>query len=182
MAQSVMKITMTWRGKVINDPDDRPEGVTVRAWRAMLKHANHAMAEYWVKHFVPLHFTRHSGRRYKGGVYRPRSPEYMQRKERQRGVAATSADQYLVWSGSLRRHVTKLAYIVLYPTRATVHMPTPSYISRRPRRGQPDIHHEVTTVIVTELKKLRQIGTRALRAVQAVYQRTRTVPPIGQAV
>ena len=177
MAASTFQLKLMWRGRVINSPADRPEGIPVRAWRAILKHVNLAMAIHWHRQFLPRHFGPQAARRYRGaGVYRPRSPRHRQRKDRQRGLAATSDRDYLRFTGELERRVTQEAAFRAFPTRVLIHMPAPLYISRRPRKGQPDIHAELTALNAEELKELRQVGVRALRAAVAEYQSSGILP------
>lgn len=177
MADSTFKLELKWRGKVINRPEDRPEGVPVRAWRTILKHVNVSMAAHWHKHFLPKHFGPQAARRYAtAGVYQKRSAGHVQRKERQHGIAASSGRDYLRFTGGLERSVTRNVAFRAFPTRVRVHMAAPHYIAKRPRKGQPNIHAELTAVNVEELKVLKQVGRRALLAAVNQYQSAGTLP------
>jgi len=98
VAASTFQMDLMWRGKRINNPDERPEGIPVRAWRTILKHVNLTMAAHWHKQFLPKHFGPDAARRYKG-VYKKRSARHRQRKERSRKSVAKTDRDYLVFSG-----------------------------------------------------------------------------------
>ena len=175
MADSTFKLEIKWRGQVINRPEDRPEGIPVRAWRTILKHVNVSMAAHWHKHFLPLHFGPQAGRRYKG-AYQKRSAEHVQRKERSRKSVAKSGRDYLRFTGGLERSVTRNVAFRTFPTRVRVHMAAPHYIAKRPRKGQPNIHAELTAMAAEELKVLKQVGRRALLAAVNQYRSAGTLP------
>ena len=175
MAQQTFQMELMWRGKRINDPDDRPEGIPVRAWRAILKHVNLSMAHHWHREFLPEHFGEQAARRYKG-TYKKRSAKHRQRKERSGKSVATSGRDYLVFSGKLRERVTRQVAFQVFPTRVKISMASTSYISRRPRKGQPNVHAELTALTVGELKVLKQLGARVLRAAISDFRATGTLP------
>lgn len=175
MADSAFKVELTYRGQVINRPEDRPEGVPVRAWRAILKHTNLTMAQHWHKMFLPKHFGPEAGRRYKG-VYKKRTSGHERRKERQRGLAAANGRDYLRFTGRLEQRVTQQVAFRVFPTRVRIHMASMFYIPKRPKGNRPNIHAELTAVNVEELKVLKQVGRRALLAAIGQYRATGALP------
>lgn len=173
---TTLKLEIKYRGKVINSPDSRPEGIPIRAWRQILKFTNLAMGQYWHKHFLPMHFSVEAKRRYQGNVYAPRSDRHKQRKERQRGLAAKSKNEYLVFTGKLRELTTRGATYRVFPTRVRIHLATPHYVYKRPKPGKPNIHAEVTAVNAAELRTLRQVGRKVLVPAIREYRRTQSLP------
>ena len=194
-------IRLMWRGKVIRGDNDRPEGVTIRAWRSITKAANRAMGFEWHTKFFPLHFGSGALRRYGSKVYKVRSTIWLARKlkifaadvnriaqvspgdnkeERQRKrmmarqqlVEQAGGVNYNVYTGTLQQ-MTRTVIMRAFPGRFRLEMPTPSYIpGRRRDPTQPDIRAELTHMLSGEADHLRKIGQRVLT--QSVRQLLKT--------
>ena len=186
-----VRIRLTYGGKEIKSEKDRPEGVSIRAWRTVTKAAFSAMAFHWHENFTPLHFGSKARVRYGGENIKQRSTKWLARKlgifstdvrkiagvmpgdtipqrtrkmqeARQRLVAAKGGANYNVHTGTMRQMV-KTAIVRAFPTRFRLEMPMPSYIPGR-RRSQldPDIRAELTTMLPGEIDTLQKIGQRVL--------------------
>lgn len=184
-------IRLKYRGKPIGSSDaDRPEGVAIRAWRAVLKLANRAMAYHWHEKYSQLHFGSGAKRRY-GDVYKTRTTNWLadklgikaadvnrvaqispaddqlqrrakRMKARQQLVSAAGGANYNVFSGNLQAMV-KNAVFRAFPSRFSIMMPAPVYVpGRRKDPTQPDIRAELTTVLKTEVATMVPVGQKVL--------------------
>lgn len=184
-------IRLKWKGKVIKSELDRPEGVSIRAWRDVAKISFRAMAYHWHEHFLPLHFGTNARRHYGGENIKQRSSVWLARKlgifaadinkiagispsdtipqrtrkrqeARQRLVSAKGGANYNVHTGTLQEMV-KNVIVRAFPGRFRVEMPMPGYIpSRRRNPKDPDIRAELTYVLPSEVETLQKIGQRVL--------------------
>ena len=139
--------------------DEVFQGVTIRAQRAIGKAAHLAVGQQWDREFKMRHFEPGARERY---GYKARSAKYLARKER--AAKATwrvkgTAEQDLVYSGQTLQDVKNTQRPRAFPTRVTIDMPTPSYVSMRPDprfRDAPNLGEELTTVSPDELDALTQ--------------------------
>jgi len=184
-------LRLTYKGKPVGSDADRPEGVTIRAWRVVLKTANRAMAYHWHEKFLPLHFGSNARTRYGGDKIKQRSslwlarklgikkadinrvadiapaddPQTRQRKRqeaRQKLVSAAGGVNYNVHTGTLQSMVQNAVFRA-FPGRFRIEMPVPSYVPGRRRDAtQPDIRAELTTMLPSEVQELQRIGQRVL--------------------
>lgn len=201
-------IRLMWQGKVIKSEADRPEGVSIRAWRSVAKASFSAMAFYWHDNFLPLHFGTNARRRYGGEVIQPRSsgwlarklgifaadinriaavmpgdkPEDRQRKRqeaRQKLISAAGGTNYNVHTGTLQQMV-KTAIVRAFPGRFRIEMPMPGYIPGRRRNPKdPDIRAELTALLPSEIDTLQQIGQRVLVQTMRQVLATGRIPAGG---
>jgi hypothetical protein len=99
-------LKLMYKGKQIKGDSDRPEGVSIRAWRVVLKKANSAMAFYWHEHFLPLHFGPGAARRYRN-VFAPRTLQWLMRKV---GITRATVDSVMNKAGKFTKFRTKEDY------------------------------------------------------------------------
>jgi hypothetical protein len=143
--------------------ETRPPETTVRAWREIRRTAIAEAAHHWHREMLPGHFAPNARARYR---YQSRTGRYMQRKRQlaQRGIVREGGSSDLVFSGLLRDTVTRFATIRHFPTRATLQMTGPRYITMRPRAsGRPHLAAEVTTVLKGESDQLARIVEKSLQ-------------------
>ncbi len=155
---------------LFGDRTDRATGAVTREptrlGREVLRAAYTDLGAYWHRKLLPRHFLAGAQSRY---GYRPRSDAYLRRKRRAAaaGRAIEGGTTPLVFTGLLRRLMTRSAVIRGFPTRARVEMDRPSYMPIRKTpfttvRGrvvaraadQPPIFEEATRVIDPELNEL----------------------------
>jgi hypothetical protein len=201
-----VRVHLTYMGRPINGPADRPEGIVIRKWRAILRETNRQMAYHWHSEFSDLHFGSNARRRYGAGAYKQRTSLWLARKlgikaadvnriadikagepkevrQRKRQVARqTLVSQkggvnYNVFTGNLRQMV-KNATFRAFPSRFRIEMPAPAYVpARKKDQRDPDIRKELTTVLPSELKSMQQIGQRVLVFSVRHVLRTGDLPP-----
>lgn len=185
-------LRLRWKGKVIHNDSDRPEGVVIRAWRSILKASNRAIGFHWHAHFLPLHFGSDAARRYGSGVYKTRTRKWLARKlrieskqvdaaagiapgdsqeerrrkrmiSRQNLVSQAGGANYNVFRGTLRQMVLGTVVMRAFPGRFRIEMPVPGYLpGRRKDPNQPDIRAELSAMLPGEVSELMKIGQRAL--------------------
>jgi len=198
-------LRLTWKGKVIQSEADRPEGVSIRAWRVVAKSSNRAMAYHWHENFLPLHFGSGARVRYGGDVIKQRTSKWLARKlkihasdvnrvagisptdtipqrtrkrqeARQRLVAAAGGANYNVHTGTLRQMV-KTVIVRAFPGRFRLEMPVPSYIPGRRRSAtDPDIRAELTAVLPREAAAMQKVGQRVLTQMMQQVLSTGKIP------
>lgn len=198
-------IRLKWKGKVIASEADRPEGVSIRAWRQVAKTSFRAMAYHWHEHFLPLHFGSNARVRYGGENIKSRTTLWLAKKlgifaadvnkianvkpsdnwqvrntkkmlARQKLVAAKGGANYNVHTGTLQQMV-KSVVVRAFPGRFRLEMPVPSYIpSRRKSPKDPDIRAELTTMLPSEIETLQKIGQRVLVQTMREVLETGRVP------
>jgi hypothetical protein len=198
-------VRLSWQGREIRSEKDRPEGVSIRAWRDIAKASFSAMAFFWHDNFLQLHFGSNARVRYGGEVIKQRSSKWLARKlkisntevrasanvqnddtpqvrqqkmqvARQRLVSAAGGANYNVHTGTLRQMV-KTAIVRAFPGRFRIEMPVPGYIpSRRKNPKDPDIRAELTVVLPSEIEALQKVGQRVLTQTMQQVLSTGRVP------
>lgn len=110
----------------------RPLSVTIRRWREICRKVFAEVGEKWKSENLPDHFNLAAGNKYR---YKQRGIGYIRRKLKRlfKGKGYPEARRLgpidLVYSGRMYRMVTKGAIVTPYPSRATITMPGPQYIS-----------------------------------------------------
>lgn len=149
----------------INDDSLRQveEQLSIRKARAALKEAMHTIGSEWHRRYLPLHFEPFSATKYR---YKPRSPKWVAAKKR---IAKARSDVKKggavpnVFTGLLEAAMEQRASVRAYPTRVTVTMQGPRYITMRPyKSNQPDKAREITTVIDSEKNTLSKLAGEVL--------------------
>lgn len=146
--------------KVTND-FLRPDGFGKRRWDKVKTAAHADAAEYWHKTCLPRHFRPGNRARYN---LRPRSQKYQRRKEwlatqsrvmQGRGAVQQGGKVDLVFTGAMARQLIQANTIRAYPTRATLAMFGPRYVTMRVHTSnQPDKAAEITQVRQDEAEQI----------------------------
>ncbi len=141
------------------------EGLSVRKTREATKSTYAAMGAKWHADFLPLHFEPFSASKYR---YQPRTPRYLTRKatKAQRDPRIKKGGKVAnVYTGLLEESMKRFADIKAYPSRVSVRMRGPRYITmRRYQSNQPDKAAEILTIIDSERRTLIKVGQETLRA------------------
>ena len=144
--------------------EERPPEATIREWRTIGRESHAEMGAYWHKHFLPLHFEMGANVRQKY-KHKPRSGAYLKQKRRlaERGKVKKAGLVDNVFSGDMETLLKTLATIRGFPSRVTITMYGPRYITMRPHESnQPDKAAEITTVTAAEQKKLASVLGKAV--------------------
>lgn len=129
----------------------------------------------WKKTMLPRHFRSGAATKY---GYQRRTNAWQRRKMRS-PVRASDAHLPLVYTGTLRRMVKRDANVRAFPTRATVNLPGPKYLTSRPNptgrgRNRPNMGNEITTVTADEVHELDVIAEKSYeRRLTAELKNTR---------
>lgn len=136
--------------------------LSVRATRRVLKGAYEVIGRKWLEDYLPLHFHPVAANRY---GYTPRTSGTNKKKRRlaERGKVEDGGRLPLVWSGVLRRAMLSHSHRVqAFPTRATIKLIGPSYLSINYKPGRPNMAREILTVTSDEATKLAEAGERRM--------------------
>lgn len=145
---------------------DKPEFLSVRAWRAISKAGTAAVGWFWERVVKRRKFTRRSESL---DDHKPRSAGYLRKKERpyrqitdaggrRRWVPNRGLMANLEWSGETRRRVMSPHIPRAFPTRVTIDLPTPKYVQMRPyRRNAPNLGEEITATTNAEVNEMRDV-------------------------
>lgn len=160
--------------------EDKPLDVAMKAWRRdICKKANADVGEYWLKKYLLGHFRPGAAEKYK---YRPRSESYLKNKKRLSGkwFVAKVSGQIVdnVFTGKMRAAVRKNRLTRGFPTRVTVTMFGPKYLTTRFRNvDQPNKPAEITAVTPDEENDLAEYASKRmahyLRTYRASKRRTK---------
>jgi hypothetical protein len=145
--------------------ETRPLDVARDAWRDITRDSYRAVGQYWVDNMLQRHFEPGAAERYR---YQFRSRAYRIRKDRafaagkpmSKGGAPVIAgsNQPNVLTGYMRREMSRSIVIRGFPTRATVIMYGPNYLTTRfYKKAQPDKPKELTTVTDGERRELAKV-------------------------
>lgn len=162
------------RSKII---ETRPPEVSIRNWRRITRDAHAEMGALWHREMLPKHFQQNARAIYKHKV---RSKKWTSRKRAlaRRGRLGNGRAVQKgglvdnVFTGLLEDSLKSSATIRAFPSRVTIRMNGPRYISMRPfHSNQPDKAAEITTTTKAEAiqlaKVLNQSTTNALKALRA---------------
>lgn len=151
----------------------RPPDVSIHAWRRISRAAHAAAGALWHSEMLPRHFEPIARQRYQ---YQPRTKGYLRRKAAafRKGKAKAGADTPLVFTGLLRESLMRLGTVRAFPTRASVRMAGPRYITMRPfNSNQPDKAAEVTRVTRQERTELAKVLKREVVQGLAEYRQNK---------
>lgn len=141
------------------------EGTSVvlskRAQNRVIKSTLNSVAVHWDRRFLRLHFLQSAGARYN---YAFRSEATKSKKIRLAalGKVAKGGRVDLVHTGLTERTVVRPHFVRATPTKATVPMVTPSYISSRVRTKRINLFREITAIIPREENTLQGVGDSTL--------------------
>lgn len=152
-----------------------------RAEKRVMKEGFLAMATHWHSNFLPRHFEESAKTKYR---HQNRSSKWQKRKEQlaRLGKAQRGGLVDNVLTGQLEQTAKAIKTISAFPTRATVRMSGPKYITMNPTtaRGQPDKAKEITTVTRREQKTLNAIFKKhVVRGFNKIRRRSKKVIRIG---
>lgn len=135
------------------------DGLSIRKSRDATKAAMGAMAWHWHRNYLPLHFEPFSSSKYR---YKARTPKWIYQKQKiaKRNPQIKKGGRVAnVFTGLLEESMKQRPMIRAYPTRATVQMHGPRYITMRPyKSNQPNKAAEITTVIDSEQRTLGKVA------------------------
>ena len=127
------------------------KGAFTRKFARCAKEAYAEMGSLWHAEILPLHFAPGAKHRY---GYAPRSQKY-RRRRKVRGVAG---DTDVVFTGDMRKQMQQFATIRSFPTRATVNVQAPTYMTLKPNTfagsNQPDKFKELSGLTGADYKQL----------------------------
>lgn len=136
---------------------------SVRSFRAAMTKANSAAGDYWHEHILPRHFTREARHRYH---HKPRTSKYLARKQGMAFAGRQIQGHGIKYGGQIDNVLTGRGEDALragattraYPTRVTISMVGPYYMTMRPfRSNQPNKGAEVTFVSGDEVLELAEV-------------------------
>lgn len=166
-----------------------PAGVSKRRWNAATKAGFEAVGAMWHEEMLPDHFLASASSRYH---YRPRSRAYLARK-----LKGGHGRDPLVYRGLMKELLTSSRITRAFPTRVTIRMIGPRYVTMRTISGlaqnvqakirasrsakaltrtgsQPDKSKELTTVTSAER---RLLGQRLRLAIRQHLESTKPTRP-----
>lgn len=132
-----------------------PAPLSKRAMRELTRDGFREIGQMWQREMVPDHFDPAKQRKYR---FRPRSKKYLDRKlrEAERGKARKGGRALLVRSGLMEQLLEREQRVRAFPTRATVLLPGPRYVSMRPRGNRQNLGEEATRVTRGEQRRLEK--------------------------
>lgn len=146
--------------------EERPLDVALRAWRRdILKPMHQDIGDYWHDKIFPRHFKPGAAQKYK---HAGRTQGYLEKKEKlaRRGVVKRVSGQLQdnVFTGRMRADLQRSRIVRGYPTRTTVTMMGPRYVTMRVHKSnQPDKARELTTVTSDEETELARYGAERMQ-------------------
>jgi hypothetical protein len=170
--------------------ETRPADVARDAWREIQKAGMVTVAEYWFKEMLPRHFTPQAKYIYN---HKPRSKVHIERKKKWAtyGNAIMGGVVDNVMTGKMMQALTTRSVIRGFPTRATIYLYGPPYLtikfnrSTKKRDGsdnkpsqQPDKPREIFTKTPQELVELRQVLRRYISDRLTKYRSSRKTTTI----
>jgi hypothetical protein len=137
---------------------EKPEGVSIRAWREALKAGWFAVGEYYDQVVQPRKFEPGAADRY---GYQPRKERYLKSKRRRAERSWRVKDGGLlnnVYSGITRTAVKRRQIPRPFYNRVVVETPTPRYVAMRPyKSGRPNIGAELSSLAADERREMERI-------------------------
>jgi hypothetical protein len=136
--------------------------VSARAHSRAMKSTMEAVGKHWKRHMLGRHFRSGAATKY---GYQPRTNAWQRRKLRS-SIRASDAHLPLIFTGTLKRMVLRSNIIRAYPTRATVELPGPRYLTARPNptgrgRSRPWMAAEITAITPDEIRELDRVAEEA---------------------
>lgn len=134
--------------------EQRPPDVARRRFGEMTRVANRAAVLVWHSQHLPRHFEPNAHYRYR---HKARTAKYLKRKSKlaAAGLVERGGRVDNVYSGTLERMVRAWAQVRAFPSRATVTMSGPRYVTMKPKSAtRPHIAAELTTVTTDESQSM----------------------------
>lgn len=116
-----------------NFRESRPMDVAVRRWNEMGREAHRVGGQLWQEEMLPKHFQVESKILYH---HQPRRQKYLAGKQRaaERGFIQ-AADIDNLYTGRMYHYLSSTAVVRAFPTRATINMIGPRYMTMRVFQG-----------------------------------------------
>ena len=150
------------------NPSLKALGVSGRASAEIWREAHYAAGRYWWDHYLQDHFREGADAKY---GYQPRTLGYLKAKRNaaRKGKAVSGGRVSLVFRGLTRDAVKSWAYIQAYPSRCSVRMHGPRYVSMNPKVGKnsrmlPNMGREIVTVTDDQRVKMAEVMLDSFRA------------------
>ncbi len=126
----------------------------------------YAIGQRWQTKWLPRHFTRRARHIYK---YRQRTTKWMQRKKREakRSSKIKKGGRVdLVYTGLAEQLFERRHAVRAFPTRVSINMHGPRYITMRPKKGgsRHALAPEVLKIVDDELRDLDGIAQQTMEA------------------
>lgn len=136
--------------------EQQPPDVGKNTFRTASREAFQKVGEFWWREYMPDHFRPYSGAKY---GYKPRTADYQRRKEAlaRRGIVRQGGRAPLVFRGDMEEAMRRSASIRAFPTRCTVQIEAPRYVTFRPRGNQPNKAQEVTRVLPYQQRRMEEM-------------------------
>lgn len=161
--------------------EKRPLDVVRDAWRDICRNAHQAMGEHWHQNILPDHFTEKARYRYR---HKLRSFRYRLRKERLAAAGKPYAKGGApilmggkvdnVLTGYMQKQLESSKTIQAFPSRVTIKMFGPRYITMRAyKKDGPDKGKEITTVTNDQRKELAKVFQTSIDDQLASYRQQR---------
>jgi hypothetical protein len=140
----------------------RPPDVSIRQWRTGMRDAWRGVGQHWQQQMLPRHFTRAAAGMY---GHKPRTAKYLARKRRggfnrfaaRLGMTVKYGGEVdNVLTGRMEESLRLPARIIAFPSRVTIRMIGPRYMTFNPRVGgnQPNKPAELTRLTSDEREEL----------------------------
>jgi hypothetical protein len=145
--------------------ETRPLDIVRKEWRRLSKESQLEMGREWQEKYLPMHFTPAAYYLYK---HQQRTRKYRDKKRKlaERGIVEMGGQVDNVFSGDMMRMMMNNLTIKPFPTRVTIKMMGPQYISMKPNTfkgsNQPHKAKEITTVREVEAKHLAKVLEEAV--------------------
>lgn len=131
----------------------KPPDVSIRAWRTGMKEAWRTVGLHWQQQMLPRHFTRAAAANYS---HKPRKAKYLEKKRRLKLRYGGEVDN--VFTGRMEKSLRQPARIIAFPTRVTIRMIGPRYMTFNPNTAkgsnQPNKPAELTRLTGDEREDL----------------------------
>lgn len=162
--------------------ESRPQDIPRDAWRHILRTAHRIVGEHWHHDILPDHFTAKARYRYR---HKLRTRKYQREKERagtsgrpyRKGMGAVVMGGQVdnVLTGYMMDQLKSAKAIRAFPTRVTVRMFGPRYITMRPyQSNQPDKAKEIVTTTEEQKKTLARLFEQSIVDQLNAYRAPRT--------
>lgn len=185
--------------------ESRPRDIPRDVWRHILRRAHQEVGDVWHKEILPEHFKPGARAKYR---HRLRRLRYDRRKSQRIGRAWAPSNPVVVegpqptdniLSGAMQRELKRQRTVRAFPTRVTVTMFGPRYMTMRAFTGdaaravqegwtygrgrefskrysgnQPDKRKEITTVTIAERRRLAAVLEKSVADQLAAYRAPKT--------
>ena len=131
--------------------------ISARALRQMRREAMKRTGAYWQQRQLPKHFTQTAKTEYS---MKRRGRKYQARK---RKIAKKGGRAPLVFTGMMELLMRRKQVVRAFPTRVSISIPGPSYMSMRPKGNRPNLGEEATRVNKKDEDELTRIHDQELQ-------------------